>query len=140
MPCDFFSMKKCGLVEKRLKNSALHTRNTVELFSGVLRCSVTWSVGSSFLGVEFWSQWRTRLELSFRKLGQVRHDGVFIHIRVDNLLGGDDLTGSKQRVGRIFKLKNESLLQIKELSREHYTNMSDNTPEGSNASDMLPSH
>lgn len=79
----------------------------VQLLSRVPRCSVTWAVGSSFLGVEFWSEWCARLELSFRKLGQVRHDRVFIHIGVDDLLGGDDLTRWKQEGGSIWKLKNE---------------------------------
>lgn len=71
----------------------------MEVLSRVLRCYITWPVGSGFLGVEFRSQRCARLELSFRKLGQVRHDRVFIHVGVDDLLRGDDLRSRGRKMG-----------------------------------------
>lgn len=51
-------------------------------------CVCTWSIGSSLLGVEFWSKRCTRLQLSLGELGQVGHDWMFVHIGVDDFFRG----------------------------------------------------
>jgi len=53
---------------------------------------LTWSVGFGPLRVQRLGPERgPGLQLGFGELRQVRHDRVLVHVRVDNLLWGDDL-------------------------------------------------
>lgn len=62
------------------------------LLCGITGWGLAWSVGFGPLGVQrLGSQGGARLQFSFRKLGQVGHDGVLIHVGIHNLLWCDDL-------------------------------------------------
>jgi hypothetical protein len=59
--------------------------------------SLTWSVGSGFLWVQFGPQGSPGLQLGLGELGQVGHDRMLIHIGIHNLLGSDHLSQAKGR-------------------------------------------
>lgn len=59
----------------------------------------TWPIGTGLLGVELGPKRSTGLQLGFGELGQVGHDGVLVHVGVDDLFRGDDLSG-RDREGR----------------------------------------
>lgn len=54
--------------------------------------SLTWPVGSSFLGVQLGPQGSPWLQLGLGELGQVGHDRVFVNIGIHNLLWSDHLS------------------------------------------------
>lgn len=53
--------------------------------------SLTWTVRSGLLGVEFGFQRSSRFEFAFGELRQIRHDGLLVNAGVNDLLGSDNL-------------------------------------------------
>ena len=66
-------------------------------------CVCTWPIGTGLLGVEFGPQRSARLQFSLGELGQVGHDGVFVHIGVNNLFRGDHLRGEHKETNVFLK-------------------------------------